>query len=121
MEAPFTRLFLTGVSPITMDDVTSGYNIGLNVSLDSDFNRMLGFTEEDITTMIEYYRSQDMIKDSTPYLLETLTRWYGNYLFSENENTRLYNTDMVLYFFNYYILISTKTVYQVINSGRPAL
>jgi hypothetical protein len=45
MDAPVTRSLITGVSPITMDDVTSGYNIGENVSLDTAFNQMLGFTK----------------------------------------------------------------------------
>ncbi len=103
MDAPFTRIFLTGVSPITMDDVTSGYNIGMNVSLDKDFNRMLGLTEEDIYTMIEYYRSKGLIKDSTPFLLDTLTRWYGNYLFSGDDDVKMYNSDMVLYFLKKYM------------------
>ena len=54
--APVTRSFITGVSPITMDDVTSGYNIGKNVSLDPYLNRMLGFTRDDVIDMIVYYR-----------------------------------------------------------------
>ncbi len=103
--APVTRTFITGVSPITMDDVTSGYNIGDNVSLDLNFNRMLGFTEEDITQMIEYYRSKGLIKDihTTPFLLETMNQWYGNYLFAKQDSTRMYNSDMVLYFFKEYM------------------
>ncbi len=103
MEAPFTRLFLTGVSPITMDDVTSGYNIGLNISLDSDFNRMLGITEDDIIQLVEYYRSLGIVKEPTSLLLDLMTRWYGNYLFSSKDNKRMYNTDMVLYFFKHYL------------------
>ncbi len=104
-DAPFTRLFLTGVSPVTMDDVTSGYNIGSNISLKSSFNRMLGFTAENVVEMLEYYRSHGLIKDNhtTPFLLESMTQWYGNYLFSSKENTRMYNSDMVLYFIKNYL------------------
>ncbi len=103
--APVTRTFITGVSPITMDDVTSGYNIGKNISLEPAFNRMLGFTEEDITEIIEYYRSKGLIKDThtTPSLIEIMTHWYGNYLFAKQDNTKTYNTDMVLYFFDHYL------------------
>ncbi|MCP5046174.1 MAG: AAA family ATPase, partial [bacterium] len=54
--APISRLFITGVSPVTMDDVTSGFNIGKNISILPDFNDMLGFTEKDVVQMIEYYR-----------------------------------------------------------------
>ncbi len=103
MEAPFTRLFLTGVSPVTLDDVTSGFNIGKNVSLDPALNRMLGFTRDDVIEMIEYYRSNELIKHPTDYLLEIMTQWYGNYLFSEDDNVRLFNSDMVLYFIDNYL------------------
>ncbi|MGD2091202.1 MAG: AAA family ATPase [Candidatus Aminicenantes bacterium] len=103
MDAPVTRSFITGVSPITMDDVTSGFNIGKNVSLDHDFNRMLGFTRDDVIEMIDYYRSKGLIKHPTDYLLAVITQWYGNYLFSEDDNVRLFNSDMILYFIDNYL------------------
>ncbi|MGD2084712.1 MAG: AAA family ATPase [Candidatus Aminicenantes bacterium] len=103
MEAPFTRLFLTGVSPVTLDDVTSGFNIGKNISLKPNFNRMLGFTKDDVIQMIEYYRSNGMVNHQTDYLLDIMTQWYGNYLFSVDDETRLFNSDMVLYFIDNYI------------------
>jgi hypothetical protein len=101
--ASVTRSFITGVSPVTMDDVTSGYNIGKNVSLEPDFNRMLGFTQDDVVAMIEYYRSEGLIKHPTDYLLALMTQWYGNYLFSEEDDVRLFNSDMVLYFIDNYL------------------
>jgi hypothetical protein len=104
MEAPFTRLFLTGVSPVTLDDVTSGFNIGKNISLQPNFNRMLGFTTDDVIQMIEYYRSNGMIHHPTDYLLDIMTQWYGNYLFSVDDETRLFNSDMVLYFIDNYLI-----------------
>ena len=101
--APITRTFITGVSPITMDDVTSGYNIGKNVSLEPYLNRMLGFTEDDVIDMIEYYRSKELVKHPTGYLLEIMTEWYGNYLFSEDDDVRLFNSDMILHFMDHYL------------------
>jgi len=101
--APITRSFITGVSPVTMDDVTSGYNIGKNVSLESNLNRMLGFTEDDVVEMVEYYRSKGLVNHSTDYLLGIMTEWYGNYLFSEYDDVRLFNSDMILYFFDNYL------------------
>ena len=101
--APITRSFVTGVSPVTMDDVTSGYNIGKNVSLEPDLNRMLGFTEDDVVEMVEYYRSKGLVNHSTDYLLGIMTEWYGNYLFSEYDDVRLFNSDMILYFFDNYL------------------
>jgi len=101
--APVTRSFITGVSPITMDDVTSGYNIGKNVSLEPYLNRMLGFTRDDVIDMIEYYRSKGLIKHPTAYLLGIITQWYGNYQFCKNDDVKLFNPDMVLYFLDNYI------------------
>ncbi len=104
MEAPFTRLFLTGVSPITLDDVTSGFNIGENISLDAAFNRMLGFTAADVREMLNYYKSAGLIKHNREYLMKIIDSWYGNYLFSKHANPeeRMYNSDMVLYFLKEY-------------------
>jgi len=101
--APISRSFITGVSPITMDDVTSGYNIGKNVSMTPSLNRMLGFTKDDVSEMIEYYRSKGRISHSTDYLVEIMTQWYGNYRFSKKDEMRMFNADMVLYFLDNYM------------------
>jgi hypothetical protein len=101
--APITRSFITGVSPITMDDVTSGYNIGKNVSLEPYFNRMLGFTRDDVIDMIEYYRSKGLIKHPTNYLVPIMTQWYDNYRFSKKDEVRMFNSDMALYFLDHYM------------------
>ncbi|MCX6582340.1 MAG: AAA family ATPase [Candidatus Aminicenantes bacterium] len=103
MDSPITRSFITGVSPVTMDDVTSGYNIGKNASLQPAFSRALGFTKDDVIEMIEYYRTKGMIYHPTEYLLEIMTEWYGNYLFSEDDDEKLFNPDMVLYFLDNYM------------------
>ncbi|HLP44778.1 MAG TPA: AAA family ATPase [Candidatus Deferrimicrobium sp.] len=103
-DSPISRLFITGVSPVTMDDVTSGFNIGQNVSLDAIFNRVMGFTEADFMTMLNYYRDAGFIDHEPEAIVEIMNYWYGNYLFSEHSDTgdRLYNPDMVLYFFQEY-------------------
>ena len=113
-EASVTRSFITGVSPITMDDVISGYNIGKNVSLEPGFNRVLGFTTDDIEEMIEYYRSVGKISHPTGYLLEIMTQWYGNYRFSDENDVSLFNPDMVLYFLDNYFS-SEKIPYDLID------
>jgi hypothetical protein len=78
MDAPINRLFLTGVSPITLDDVTSGYNIGENISLDPGFNEMLGFTETDVREMLNYYKSVGIVSHDIDYLKGIIDEWYGN-------------------------------------------
>lgn len=102
-DAPFSRLFLTGVSPITLDDVTSGFNIGKNISLEPHFNRLLGFSGSDVCDMIEYYREQGLVKHPTARLLEIMSEWYGNYLFSQDDDVEMLNSDMVLYFMDHYL------------------
>ena len=105
-DAPISKLFITGVSPVTMDDVTSGFNIGYNVSVLPAFNEMVGFTEEEVISLINYYREKKLIKDIPEKLIKTMKQWYNNYLFSEDKNTRMYNSDMILYFLNEYINLS---------------
>jgi hypothetical protein len=101
--SPIERTFITGVSPITMDDVTSGYNIGSHISTQPGFNRMLGFTRDEAVEMIDYYRSAGAIHHPAGYLLGIMNDWYGNYLFSEDDDVRLFNSDMALYFLNNYM------------------
>jgi len=96
--APISRLFITGVSPVTLDDVTSGFIIGKNISINPNFNSMLGFTKEDVTEIIEYYRENRMITHTTEHLLDIMKTWYNNYVFCKKSTTRLFNSDMVLYF-----------------------
>jgi hypothetical protein len=96
------RLFITGVSPITMDDVTSGFNIGENISTDRLFNEMMGFKEEEVVEMIEYYRAAGDITHDTGYLMDVMNRWYNHYRFSKESETRVFNPTLVLYFFKEY-------------------
>jgi hypothetical protein len=98
VDAGIGRLFITGVSPVTMDDVTSGFNIGQNISLYPRFNDILGLNERDVTKILKYYQENGC---KLPDLNKTLTlmkAWYGNYLFSRTAKNPLFNTDMVLYF-----------------------
>ena len=92
------RLFITGVSPITLDDVTSGFNIGTNVSLSPKFNEMLGFTEPEVRGLLETYRDLGAFNQDLDEALGLMRQWYNGYIFSEDSQTDLYNTDMVLYY-----------------------
>lgn len=71
--SPISRLFMTGVSPITLDDVTSGFNIAMNISLDPDINEMVGFTRHEVEALIEYYRQTGKIQHTTSELLELMS------------------------------------------------
>ena len=94
------RMFITGVSPITMDDVTSGFNIGRNISLEPEFNDMLGFTEEEVQELLEMYRDHGVFNQEVEAALDVMREWYNGYRFAEDAEGDLYNTDMVLYFLN---------------------
>ena len=92
------RLFVTGVSPVTMDDVTSGFNIGANLSLRPQFNAMLGFTEDEVREVLRIYSEAGALTESPDQALDTMREWYDGYRFSEDAPADIYNTDMVLYY-----------------------
>ena len=99
------RCFITGVSPVTMDDLTSGFNIGTNYSLTPEFNEMIGFTEEEVRQMLTYYSTTSPFNHSVDELIEIMKPWYDNYCFAEEcyGETTMYNSNMVLYFVKNYI------------------
>jgi len=116
--APISRLFLTGVSPITLDDVTSGFNIATNISLHSDINEIMGFTQPEVETMIEYYRQTGKIRHSTPELLEIMSHWYNHYRFSLQATAELFNTVHVLYFLKEYMVDSQVPITLIDHNDR---
>ena len=97
-DAPIKRMFITGVTPMTMYDVTSGFNIGENISINPLFHNMVGVTEAELYTMLEYYKIE---LDSNALLL--LKDWYNHYIFAKDINESIYNTDMIFYFLKYFI------------------
>jgi hypothetical protein len=96
--AGLARLFITGVSPVTMDDVSSGFNIGSNISQNAAFNEMIGFSELEVQALLAYYAAADALRLNLADTLALLRSWYGNYRFSEEATAQLFNSDMVLYF-----------------------
>ena len=99
------RCFITGVSPVTMDDLTSGFNIGTNYSLSPKFNEMMGFTEEEVREMLTYYSTTSHFNHTIDELIEIMKPWYDNYCFAQQcyGKTTMYNSNMVLYFVKNYI------------------
>lgn len=103
-DSALKRLFVTGVSPVTMDDLTSGFNIGTNYTSHPKFNAMIGFTEAEVRDMLDYYRQHYTFRHTTDELIEAMRPWYDNYCFAEEclGESPLFNSDMVLYFlYNY--------------------
>ena len=94
------RLFVTSVSPITLDDVTSGFNIGRNISLHPDFNELLGFTEPEVLGLLRMYRGHGAFSQDIDAALAVMRAWYNGYRFAGSAETDVYNPDMVLYYLN---------------------
>jgi hypothetical protein len=102
----FDRILMMGVSPVTMDDVTSGYNIALNLTMDARFNMMLGFSETDVRQMIRYYQSVGALQADEEALIAEMKPWYDGYCFSLDgidSDPRMFNCDMVTYYLIHYI------------------
>ena len=99
----FDRIIMLGVSPITLDDLTSGYNIALNMSIDQRFNQMLGFSEDEVRQMIRYYKEVGAIRPelTEDSIVADMKPWYDNYCFAEDSFGRepsMFNSDMVCYY-----------------------
>ena len=106
----FERIFMTGVSPVTLDDLTIGFNIGWNISTDYQFNMMLGFSETDVRTMFQYYKDagQLPIDADIEAMIREMKPWYNNYCFAEESlerDPKMFNCDMVLYYLRNYITL----------------
>ncbi|NDV66150.1 ATP-binding protein [Bacteroides sp. 224] len=96
------RMFITGVSPVTLDDVTSGFNIGTNYTTAPQFNNLVGFSEEELRTMLEYYHTQGALPMTVDEVVAEIKPWYDNYCFAEDMlDNSMYNSDMVLYYLNW--------------------
>ena len=103
----FTRIFMTGVSPVTLDDLTSGFNIGWHISTKPAFNQMLGFSTEDVREMFEYFKSAGKVRPDCDVesVIAEMKPWYDNYCFSKNAlqtQSKVFNCDMVLYYLRNY-------------------
>ncbi len=102
----FDRILMMGVSPVTMDDVTSGYNIATALTLDPKFNMMLGLSETEVREMIRYYQSVGALKAEEETLITEMKPWYDGYCFAPESldiDPKMFNTDMVSYYLRHYI------------------
>ena len=104
----FERIFMTGVSPVTLDDVTSGFNIGWQLSTNPLFDKMLGFSTQDVREMFTYYKNAGCLPSETDVeaMVEEIKPWYDNYCFAKeclNDENTVFNCDMVLYYLRHYV------------------
>ena len=104
----FERIFMTGVSPVTLDDLTSGFNIGWHLSMNPKFDKMLGFSTEDVRAMLLYYKEVGMLpaESDVEVMLTEMKPWYDNCCFAKEclkQDARVFNCDMVLYYLRQYM------------------
>ena len=104
----FERIFITGVSPVALDDVTSGFNIGWHISTKPEFNQMLGFSQEEVRKMFAYYKEVGGIPATSDIeaMIDEMKPWYDNYCFSKNAletQSKVFNCDMVIYYLRNYM------------------
>ncbi len=97
------RIFITGISPIMLDGLTSGFNIADNITLDRFINEMLGFTENEVNDILGEFCEEVEIDRTKEELLKELRRNYNGYLFNKDSQQRVYNPDMILNFFKQYL------------------
>ncbi len=103
----FSKIFMTGVSPVTLDDLTSGFNIGWHISTKLAFNQMLGFSTEDVRELFTYYKENGEIRPNSDVeaIINEMKPWYDNYCFSESAlrtQSKVFNSDMVFYYLRNY-------------------
>lgn len=107
------RMFITGVSPILLDDLSSGFNMIAHVSLQERFNTLAGFSRTEVERAVDEFLAgkpallEDPRLGQREQLLETLDLYYNGYRFSRHASERVFNSDLVLYFLR-----------QIENNGR---
>ena len=99
-ESVIDRIFITGVAPITLDSLTSGFNIGSDKTQNDAFNEMMGFTEEELR---ELMKEQNICKEEQEEILPIMKENYDGYRFSLYGKEKMYNSNMCLYFLNNYL------------------
>ena len=98
-ETVVDRIFITGVAPITLDSLTSGFNIGKDISQDIRFNEMMGFTREEL---VQILNNEEIPVEEQKKILPIMKENYDGYKFSMKAKSEIYNSNMCLYFLSEY-------------------
>ncbi|MGB3918024.1 MAG: AAA family ATPase [Thiothrix litoralis] len=103
-EGKIARVFITGVSPIVLSDMTSGYNVATSIYLDEDFNSLCGLTENELSTLVQQTaQSCALPPTQTATVMETLQQFYNGYRFcADMTQTTVYNPTLCFYFLRHY-------------------
>ena len=93
------RVFITGVSPVAMSDLTSSYNVAKNIYLREHFNALCGFRESEIADVLSVIGKEcDLTESQTGEALAMMRTFYNGYRFSRRTEELVYNPTLALYF-----------------------
>jgi len=96
----FDRVFITGVSPVVMSDITSGYNIAENIYFEPEFNDLCGFKQNEIEDVLKKIVDEcGFEKEKTKEAAGLMQTYYNGYTFSHTADEQIYNPTLCLYFF----------------------
>jgi hypothetical protein len=102
-------VFITGVLPITIDDMASGYNIANFITLEPDFEEMSGFTSDEVHQLLdEIYHDYEIEPSTRPVVEAIIKNHYNGYRFVTPEGKPLYNPTLLMYFLKH--LCRYKTI-----------
>ena len=93
------NVFITGVLPITIDDLTSSYNIAKFLTLSPKFEHMLGFTQNEVNSLVDkIFHDYHIEPQYREEINEIIKSQYNGYHFVSTEGDSLYNPTMLMYF-----------------------
>ena len=96
----FDKVFITGVSPVVMSDITSGYNIAENIYFEPEFNDLCGFKQNEIEDVLkEIVDKCGFEKEKIREAVNLMQTYYNGYTFSHAADEHIYNPTLCLYFF----------------------
>ena len=91
------RVFMTGICPITLDSMTTGFNIAKDISRDIDFTTMIGLTHEEVKSLLN-----EVEEEKQEEMYQLMISNYDGYLFNKDQEEKSFNATLVMYFLDYY-------------------
>jgi len=111
------KMFITGVTPITLDSLSSGFNIVSNISNNKKFNEMAGFNRDEVNYSLEESIFKKCPNVDRVKLLKQIETWYNGYLFNVESENRIYNATLVNYFISQYNYDRCKMPTKMLDSN----
>jgi len=97
------HIFLTGVSPVVMSDLTSGFNIATNIYLEPEYNDLCGFWESEVAEILyKIAKECNLPPQKAKEALEIMRSFYNGYSFTYQQKPLIYNPTLVLYFMEHF-------------------